>query len=44
MTKLVGMALRTAAELPDAEQDRIAQLVLDEIDADSDASLPRVPS
>jgi hypothetical protein len=32
MTKLVELALTKAAELPDAEQDRMAQLVLEEIE------------
>jgi hypothetical protein len=32
MRRLLDMALKKAATLPDAEQDRIAQLVLDEIE------------
>jgi hypothetical protein len=32
MTNLLEKALRTAARLPAAEQDRIAQVILDEIE------------
>jgi len=32
MTKLLEMAMRMAAQLSDAEQGRIAQLVLDEME------------
>jgi hypothetical protein len=32
MTKLLEKALQRAAQLPNAEQDRIARLVLDEIE------------
>ena len=35
MTKLLEMALTKAAELSDAEQDRIAQLVLDELEEEA---------
>lgn len=35
MTKLLEMAMQRAAEFPDAEQDRIAQLMLDAIADDA---------
>ena len=35
MTKLLEMALTKAAELSDAEQDRIAQLVLNELEEEA---------